>query len=386
VLCAVPAGAAEKVTIQLKWQHQFQFAGYYAAQDQGYYRDAGLDVTLLEARPGADPLQTVMQGQAQYGVGNTTLLLARSIGQPVVVLASIFQHSGATLLRRVADGKPRSWPGSRLMIAPNNEELTVFLKKQGVRMDSIYQVPHSYNFDDLAEGRVDAMSVYSTEAPYVLDRLNLPYELVSPRSAGLDFYGDVLYTTESELREHPARAQALREATLRGWVYAMQHPGEIADLIRARYPERHSREHLMFEAQRTAPLLEQPLIELGYSNPERWRAIARDYAEQGMLPANFSLDGFLYQPPDGNPVLRYGGLIVGALLLVVSLAARRLRVQGRALRAAQAELGSAERLAASRWRARAKAAGNGAWTPATCCCRRATARCSATTPPSSAPT
>jgi ABC-type nitrate/sulfonate/bicarbonate transport system substrate-binding protein len=113
MLCAVPAGAAEKVTIQLKWQHQFQFAGYYAAQDQGYYRDAGLDVTLLEARPGADPLQTVMQGQAQYGVGNTTLLLARSIGQPVVVLASIFQHSGATLLRRVeADGKPRHGPAA----------------------------------------------------------------------------------------------------------------------------------------------------------------------------------------------------------------------------------------------------------------------------------
>jgi PAS domain S-box-containing protein len=342
-----PAGAAEKVTIQLKWLHQFQFAGYYAAQDQGYYRDAGLDVTLLEARPGTDPLQTVMQGQAQYGVGNTTLLLARGIGQPVVVLASVFQHSGATLLRRLdADGKPRPWPGTRLMIAPNNEELTVFLKKSGVRMDSLYQVPHSYNYDDLAEGRVDAMSVYLTEAPYVLDHLNLRYELLSPRSQGLDFYGDVLYTTESELREHPARAQALREATLRGWVYAMQHPGEIADLIRARYPERHSREHLMFEAQRIAQLLEQPLIELGYSNPERWRTLAQAYIDQGMLPANFNLDGFLYQPPDGNPLLRYGGAIVGALLLLISLAmAWRLRIQGQALRSARVELGGAERMA-----------------------------------------
>ena len=97
--------AAEKVTIQLKWRHQFQFAGYYAAQDQGYYRDAGLDVTLAEAVPGSDPLQNVAGGGAQYGVGNTGLLLARGAGQPVVVLASIFQHSGAALLvRRGPDG------------------------------------------------------------------------------------------------------------------------------------------------------------------------------------------------------------------------------------------------------------------------------------------
>jgi PAS domain S-box-containing protein len=354
-----PAAAAEKVSIQLKWLHQFQFAGYYAAQDQGYYRDAGLDVSLLEARPGHDPLQTVMQGQAQYGVGNTTLLLARGIGQPVVVLASVFQHSGAALLRRIeADGQPRPWPGARLMIAPNNEELTVFLKQQGVRMDQLYQVAHSYNFDDLVEGRVDAMSVYLTEAPYVLDRLNLRYELVSPNSQGLDFYGDVLYTTESELREHPARAQALRAATLRGWRYAMQHPGEIADLIRARYPERHSREHLMFEAQGIARLLEQPLVELGYSNPERWRAIARAYSAQGMLPANFTLDGFLAQPADGNPLLRYGGAIIGALLLLASIGlAWRLRLQNRTLRLARAELGSAERMASLAL----QGAGEGSW-------------------------
>jgi PAS domain S-box-containing protein len=341
------AAAAEKVSIQLKWQHQFQFAGYYAAQDQGYYRDAGLDVTLLEARPSQDPLQNVVEGRAQYGVGNTALLLARGMGQPVVVLASVFQHSAAVLLRRLdADGKPVPWPGSRVMLAPNNEELTVMLKQQGVRIDTLFQIPHSSSFDDLAEGRIDAMSAYVTEAPYVLDRLNLAYELQSPRSQGLDFYGDALYTTESELREHPARAQAVREATLRGWRYAMAHPGEIADLIRARYPERHSREHLMFEAQRTAPLLEQGLIELGYSNPERWRALARAYSEQGMLPADFKLDGFLYQPAVDSPLLRYSGAMLGGLLLLVSLAgAWRLRRQAAALRAARAELGSAERMA-----------------------------------------
>ncbi|HEX7984777.1 MAG TPA: PAS domain S-box protein [Duganella sp.] len=341
------AGAAEKVTIQLKWQHQFQFAGYYAAQDQGYYRDAGLDVTLAEAVPGGDPLQNVASGGAQYGVGNTTLLLARGMGQPVVVLASIFQHSGAALLvRHGPDGKPRPWPGSRVMLAPNNEELNVYLKKIGVRDDSVSYVAHSHNYDDLLQGRVDAMSVYTSEAPFVLERTSLAYEIQSPRAVGLDFYGDVLYTTESELREHPARARALREATLRGWRYAMAHQGEIADLIRARYPERHSREHLMFEARQIVSLLEQDLIEPGYSNPERWRAIAGAYIQQGMLPADFKLDGFLYQPESASRLLRHSGAALGALLLLVMLAgAWRLRQQAAALCAARAEQNSAERIA-----------------------------------------
>jgi len=345
---AVPAtGAAEKVTIQLKWQHQFQFAGYYAAQDQGYYRDAGLDVTLLEATPGRDPVQAVAEGRAQYGVGNTTLLLVRSLGQPLVVLASVFQHSGAVLLvRRGADGKPRPWSGSRIMMAPNNEELTVYLKKIGVRYDTVYQLPHTYNFDDFISGRVDAMSIYNTQSLNVLERSRVAYEVRSPRSVGLDFYGDVLYTTESELREHPARAEALRQATLRGWQYAMAHPGQMADLIRARYPERHSREQLMVEAEQIIPLLQQDLIELGYSNPERWHTIAQAYREQGMLPADFRLDGFLYQPRAVHPLLRYGLPILGALLLLAAATAIwRLRRQARALRLARLELARSESVA-----------------------------------------
>ncbi len=347
VLHAADAGAAEKVAIQLKWQHQFQFAGYYAAQDQGYYRDAGLDVTLLEATPGSDPVQAVAEGRAQYGVGNTTLLLARALGQPVVVLASVFQHSAAALLvRHGPDGKPRPWPGSRIMMAANNEELTAYLKKTGVRYDSMVQLAHTYNFDDFLAGRVDAMSFYTTQALFALERSKVPFEVRSPRSAGLDFYGDVLYTTESELREHPARAEALRQATLRGWHYAMAHPAEMADLIRARYPERHSREQLMHEAAQMVPLLQQDLVELGYSNPERWQAIARAYREQGMLPADFRLDGFLYQPRVVHPLLRYGLPVLGAvILLAAAIAIWRLRRQALALRRARLELTRSESVA-----------------------------------------
>ncbi|KQQ47429.1 histidine kinase [Duganella sp. Leaf126] len=347
LLVCAGAAAAEQVAIQLKWQHQFQFAGYYAAQDQGYYRDAGLDVTLREATPGRDPVQEVTDGRAQYGVGNTTLLLSRALGQPVVVLASVFQHSAAALLVRLGpDGKPRPWPGSRIMLAPNNEELKVYLKKSGVRYDSVYQLDHTYQFDDFIAGRVDAMSYYTTQALFALERSRVPFAVRSPRSEGLDFYGDVLFTTESELREHPARAEALRRATLQGWRYAMAHPAEVADLIRARYPQRRSREQLMFEAAQMAPLLQQDLVELGYSHPDRWQSIVRAYREQGMLPADFRLDGFLYQPRVVPALLRYGLPLLGAaLVLAAGLVIWRLRRQAAALHQARRELARSENMA-----------------------------------------
>jgi PAS domain S-box-containing protein len=346
--------AAERVAVQLKWQHQFQFAGYYAAQEKGYYADAGLEVALLEPRNGVDPVQAVIDGRAQYGVSDSALLLYRRQGAPVVVLASVFQHSAAALLLRPGvnggndgnGGKQRIAPGTRAMLGTNNDELGAYLKKLGVDVTRLALLPHSHQVEDYIDGRVDLMSAYLTEEPYLLDRRNVRYELLSPRAAGIDFYGDNLYTTESELREHPARAAAMREATLRGWRYAMAHPGEIADLIRARYPDRHSREHLLYEAQQMVPLLEQNLIEPGYNNPERWRAIAATYAEQGMLPQGFSLDGFLYQPGASWHWRKYAEPVLGALLLLLAVGAlaRMLWLQ-RALRERATRLERAERLA-----------------------------------------
>ncbi|HEX8601278.1 MAG TPA: ABC transporter substrate-binding protein, partial [Pseudoduganella sp.] len=269
LLCTCgPAFGLDQVAVQLKWHHQFQFAGFYAAQDKGYYREEGLEVALLEAQPGSDPVQAVLSGRARYGTGDSSLLLHRAAGQPVVVLASIFQHSAAALVaRRTPDGKPIQWTGARVMLATGDEELQAYLLRQGVKLADLKLLPHSQRLDDLIEGKVDAISGYLTEVPYLLDRSGIRYEMLSPRAAGIDFYGDNLYTTEQELQEHPERARAMREATLRGWRYAMAHPEEIVDLIRARYPQGHSREHLMYEARQTAKLMEQPLVEPGYSNP-----------------------------------------------------------------------------------------------------------------------
>src|SRR5580700_1275028 len=93
-----PAAALDQVSLQLKWKHQFQFAGYYAALEQGFYRNAGLDVSIREGGPDIDVAETVAGGKANFGVCNSSVLRERAMGHRLVVLAAIFQHSPAIIL------------------------------------------------------------------------------------------------------------------------------------------------------------------------------------------------------------------------------------------------------------------------------------------------
>lgn len=313
----------ERVTLQLKWKHQFQFAGYYAAIAQGYYREAGLDVQLREAEPGHDPVEAVLRGEAEFGVGTSELLLLRGRGEPVVVLATIFQHSPLVLLarRRESITDLQALHDQPIMIEPQSAELFAYFRNEGIDPARLRVLPHTFEVRDLLEGRVAAMSAYVTDEPFLLRAAGVDHLVFTPRAGGIDFYGDNLFTTEAQLRAHPERVRKFRAASLRGWEYALAHPDEIIDLIRARYGERKSREHLAFEAAQTALLLHPGLIEVGHMNPGRWRHTADTYAEFGMLPPGFDLTGFLYDPHP-RPDLRwlYGSLAVAAVLLVAAFA------------------------------------------------------------------
>lgn len=316
-LSASSAYALDTITLQLKWTHAFQFAGYYAAKERGYYREAGLDVRIDEALPGSNPVKTVLEGKAEFGVGTSALLLERNAGKPVVALAVIFQHSPYVLIARQQNAVQtiHDLIGKRVMLEPQADELLAYLKQEGIFLNRITRLEHSYDPQDLIDGKTDAIAAYATNQPYYLDRAHFAYQIYTPRSAGIDFYGDNLFTTEQELRVHPERVKAFRAASLRGWQYAMEHPEEIIDLILAKYSQRHTRDYYLFEATQMIPLLRPELIEIGYMYSGRWRHIAETYADIGMLPRDFSLDGFLYDP---NPKLDltwlYRSLAVALLL------------------------------------------------------------------------
>lgn len=322
-LLPLTVSALEKVTLQLKWQHQFQFAGYYAAAAQGYYRDAGLDVRFVEAGPNTDPVAEVITGRAQYGVSNSALLLARARGEPVVALAVIFQHSPFILAARAGAGirSVQDLAGKRLMIEPHADEIYAYLRREGLHESRLVIKPHSFNHQDLIDGRADVMTAYSTDEPFFFEQRGFRHIELSPRTAGIDFYGDNLFTSAREIARHPARVRAFRDASLKGWRHAMAHPEETVDLILAQYGPRHSRAHLLYEANKMAPLLQTDLVDMGYMSTARWRHIANTYAELDMLPRDFSVEGLLYEPaPDTRMTWALAASTGVALVLAAALA------------------------------------------------------------------
>lgn len=344
LLLAGPGHAADAVTLQLKWTHAFQFAGYYAAIEQGYYQEAGLDVTLLEAAPGVDSVARVLQGAADFGVGSSSLLLSRSAGIPVVVLGVIFQHSPLVLVARQTQmvQSVHDLKGKRVMIEPHSDELFAYLRHEGLDTRTMQLPLHSFDPGDLIMGRVDAMSAYVTNELYALDKAGLAYQVYSPRAVGIDFYGDNLFTTEQQIKTHPERVAAFRAASMKGWQYAMSHPDAVIDLILSTYSRSNSRDFYQFEARRMAPLLQAELIEPGYMNPGRWRHIAQTYAELGLLPDNMALDGFLYDATPKPLVLSPYLLASMALLLTMTLLAFYILRTNRQLKSNMARLKRAQ--------------------------------------------
>ncbi|MBC2734027.1 MAG: ABC transporter substrate-binding protein [Desulfobacteraceae bacterium] len=316
----------EPVTIQLRWSHQFQFAGYYAAVEKGFYAAEGLDVTLQAAVPGQDRVTPVLEGRAQYGVGDAGILKLRADGRPLVVLAQIFQHSpGILMTRRDSDiYSPYELKGKTVLLnqdpAGSAAVRAMILETLG-SLDQVNIIPRHYADEEFTGGKADAVAGYLSNEPYRMKQAGLAINIIDPRSYGIDFYGDNLFTTEQEIASHPERVEKVRRATLRGWAYALQHKEEVIDQIRAKYDPGAIREKLDFESKVVEQMILPDLVPIGELHPGRYGRIAEIFYRLEMSPSAEVPKGFLYRSEtapavkltaeerawlDAHPAIRFG--------------------------------------------------------------------------------
>lgn len=308
------------VTIKLHWQHQFQFAGIYAAKEKGFYRQAGLDVEILTGFN--HPYDEVENGNVDFGISGTGIVMEYMKGRPFVALGATFQSSPYVWLVKADSGiySAADFVGRTINRQSEADDLTAIFLQQHVDTSKINFVPPSKNYlNDLISGRIDGVTAYISNEPFYMQEQNEPYRVISPRDYGINFYSDILFTTQSYIQNNPELVDAFRKATYQGWTYTAEHPDEIIDLVLEKYNTQHKTPaHVNYEAEQLLKLSLYPTVEFGHVTLSRWKQIAETYNKLGINDQSRDLDEFIYTVPDSEIVLfKWLVLILSGLSLTI---------------------------------------------------------------------
>lgn len=291
----------QKVSLRLQWKHQFEFAGFYAAKDQGYYRDAGLDVDILEYENGVDILSEVTSGKVDFGIWGSSIIEKGMQGMPVVLLANYFKRSPLVLVTQPDIRLPSELSGKTLMISDfdiKNANYTQMFRTFKIDMSKINRVAPTFNMQDFIDKKVDGVSIFLTNEPFLLQKSGIPYNIIDPNNYGVELYDVNLFTSKQLVETNPALADAFTIASNRGWVYALEHPEEIVDLILEQYNTQHkSREHLLFEARQTVRIIQPKTYRVGSIDRKQIDRIATLFTEVGLANPNASYS-FIFSASD----------------------------------------------------------------------------------------
>ncbi|MCW8933243.1 MAG: ABC transporter substrate-binding protein [Gammaproteobacteria bacterium] len=290
--------ALEQVTLQLKWKHQFQFGGFYAAQKMGYFEAEGLDVKINEVNFTRSTSEIVLGGDADFGISDSSLILSRLKGNPVVIVAAIYQHSPLVLLTLKSSNiiSPLELHGKKVMYQKNIDDavLTAMFTELNLKDTDHIHVPHTFQDDALIKGKVDAMSAYITNQPFFFREKNVDLNIISPSSYGIDFYGDMIFVTEDYLINNKEKVLAFKRASIKGWKYALNNSEEISDWILSNYKTEKSKEHLLYEAEHIARMIQPDSIDLGHFSTNRLKKISDIYKNLGLAPKDKDISGISY--------------------------------------------------------------------------------------------
>ncbi len=236
IFAQLNAQPVEKVSLQFHWKDQFEFAGYYMAKEKGFYRDAGLEVELKSYQYGTNVTKEITSGNVTYGIGGSDLLVDIANGSKISIIASIFQSSPLVLLTTKKSGikSLKDFKQKKVMLTPdtiNSVTYNAMLHKENISFKDLKIIKHSFNVDDLIKGDVDIFQSYITNEPFRLKKANIEPVIFDPKDYGFDFYSDILFTSEDEIKNHKRRVIKFKEASLKGWKYAFEHIEESVEVM-----------------------------------------------------------------------------------------------------------------------------------------------------------
>ncbi|PUE64918.1 hypothetical protein B0175_09525 [Arcobacter lacus] len=291
----------EKVKLQLQWKHQFEFAGFYAAKEKGFYKDVGLDVEFIEFDNDINIIKKVLANENMYGLTYSNLISEHLNNKSSVFIANFFKQSPLALVTQKEIFSPNDLKGKKIMGVSDQINSSMFLiifKRFDIQSNDFISVKPTFNIEDFINKKVDAMTVFTTNETFLLDKIKYPYNLINPTVFGAEYYDLNLFTSKKELNDHPYRIERFKQASIKGWEYALSHKEEIIDLILSKYNSQHkSKESLIYESTKIEKLMMPKLYPIGSIDKNRVKLIIDDFKNLDLVDkqSNIDLDEFIYE-------------------------------------------------------------------------------------------
>jgi len=293
-----PQAPPDEVTLQLKWVHQAQFAGFYLAQEKGYYAQENLKVNFVEGGQGVDMLDRLATGQADFAICSPDdLLVRRSQEMPVTAIAAIYRRSAVVLLSMADSGivRPQDFTGktaaaiARGSAAEFEIQFRAMMTKLGLDISQVKLIPYDANYTAFLAGEVQVTPAYSTGGLIRLRQKGARLNLIWPRDYGIHFYSDVLATTDKMIAENPDLVTRFLRASLKGWQDAIgDYEQGIAITMKYASLADKQLQTAMMEAM--LPLVHTGEDHIGWMKADVWDGMYQILLEQGIITAPFDVN------------------------------------------------------------------------------------------------
>ena len=296
----------EKIKLQLQWEHQFEFAGFYAAKEKGFYKEVGLDVEFIEFNLKKNIVDEVLKGNANYGLTYSSFIVDYMQGKPLVFVANFFKQSPLVLVTQKDINTPADLKDKKIMgLLDSSHKQTVLtmLDKFNLTEKDFQNIPRKFGIESFVDKKVDALSVFTTNEIYILDKLGVKYNILDPAAFGTKFYDLNLFTTKSEAKNNPIRVENFKKASIKGWEYALKNKEELVDIIIKKYNiQNKSKEALLFEANQIEYLMLSNIYPIGSIDLNVVQIISDNFAQSLFIPkkSRETLESFIYKTEENH--------------------------------------------------------------------------------------
>jgi len=288
----------KKVTLALQWLTQCQFAGYYVALEQGYYKQEGIDITIIPGASDINPIYQVSSGVADFGTKwLADFIAAKDKGEPLISIAQVLQSNGLVLIAKAKSNikTPHDFIDKKIGIwfFGNETQFFALMNKLNISLDQMHVSAQKWSIKPFLNNEFDvAMAMIYNEYLRVLDSGYDKKEInvIDFSQYGMNFPGQVIFTRKSTMKKQPELCKQMLKASLKGWAWAIDHPEAAVDIVLKHDKTKIlKKERQLRQMKAITKLIKYGNRPLGYHSPEQVASVMQNLVQHKVIPRSMEL-------------------------------------------------------------------------------------------------